>query len=472
MPIDPSIILSQKPMQPIDPLAAMTKAAQYRNLISEGHLRDQQIQNDQLEGGIKRRQLEAADRDVADQQTFQQALAANNGDFGAALKSVAGKINPKYQAAVEKAHFDAVESRSKSSREELADENGKLQAIGGNIEAILQSPPEARPAMYAEAYQALANDPRLGEMAKGHLPMNYDEAKLTRLRWMGQAQEKINESALKTQDQRNKDAAEGRSAALAVPQLTEAQAKATSAEQKATGTEPIQPLEQIKLNAEEAKAAQERQKLANDDRDFLEKVRHNRAEEGLAGARLSTDRELTKLLSPIEAATLQVPYGTTREQAKGKMPSTQAQGVVAAYASRMAQASEEIERLGKELGTGERVYNFLTPNFFNTATGQQFDQAQRDFINAVLRRESGAVISKSEFDNAYKQYIPRAGDSAGVLKQKADNRAIQFAAFKRAAGNAYQDPKAILGEVDPAFKAYADKYFGGDIEKAKAHNKK
>lgn len=53
---------------------------------------------------------------------------------------------------------------------------------------------------------------------------------------------------------------------------------------------------------------------------------------------------------------------------------------------------------------------------------QQVEQAQRDFINAVLRRESGAVISEPEFDNARKQYFPQIGDSPAVIKQKADNR--------------------------------------------------
>ena len=57
-------------------------------------------------------------------------------------------------------------------------------------------------------------------------------------------------------------------------------------------------------------------------------------------------------------------------------------------------------------------------------TDQQAEQAQRDFINAVLRRESGAVISDSEFDNARKQYFPQPGDSKAVLGQKVRNRAL------------------------------------------------
>lgn len=53
---------------------------------------------------------------------------------------------------------------------------------------------------------------------------------------------------------------------------------------------------------------------------------------------------------------------------------------------------------------------------------QQVEQAQRDFVNAVLRRESGAAISQSEFDSARKQYFDQPGDGDAVRKQKARNR--------------------------------------------------
>ena len=53
---------------------------------------------------------------------------------------------------------------------------------------------------------------------------------------------------------------------------------------------------------------------------------------------------------------------------------------------------------------------------------QQIEQAQRDFINAALRRESGAVISDAEFANARQQYFPQPGDSKQVIDQKRRNR--------------------------------------------------
>ena len=63
-------------------------------------------------------------------------------------------------------------------------------------------------------------------------------------------------------------------------------------------------------------------------------------------------------------------------------------------------------------------------NWTQSPDQQRVEQAQRDFVNAVLRRESGAVISPEEFRNAAKQYFPAAGDSPEVRKQKAQNRAL------------------------------------------------
>jgi len=81
------------------------------------------------------------------------------------------------------------------------------------------------------------------------------------------------------------------------------------------------------------------------------------------------------------------------------------------------------------------IGNYLVSNEY-----QQFDQAQRDFINAVLRRESGAVINPEEFTNARLQYLPQPGDSEAVLAQKKANRANAIAGLQTSAGAAYKAP--------------------------------
>lgn len=63
-------------------------------------------------------------------------------------------------------------------------------------------------------------------------------------------------------------------------------------------------------------------------------------------------------------------------------------------------------------------------NWTQSPKQQQVEQSQRDFVNAVLRRESGAAISNSEFDNARRQYFPQIGDDDKVIEQKRRNREL------------------------------------------------
>ena len=65
---------------------------------------------------------------------------------------------------------------------------------------------------------------------------------------------------------------------------------------------------------------------------------------------------------------------------------------------------------------------------------QQNDQARRDFVSAVLRKESGAAISNSEFANEEKKYFPQLGDSEAVIKQKQNSRIKAIEGLKSQAG--------------------------------------
>jgi hypothetical protein len=96
------------------------------------------------------------------------------------------------------------------------------------------------------------------------------------------------------------------------------------------------------------------------------------------------------------------------------------------------QASHEVltKFENKENPYYENTKKFLkdqkVPYLFKSDEYKQIEQAQRDFVNAVLREESGAAIAESEFENAIKQYFPQPGDTAEVVKQKQINREQQF----------------------------------------------
>jgi hypothetical protein len=68
---------------------------------------------------------------------------------------------------------------------------------------------------------------------------------------------------------------------------------------------------------------------------------------------------------------------------------------------------------------------------------KQYAQALRNFINATLRRESGAAIAPSEFDSAIKQYFPQLGDDPQTQQQRRENRQAVQAGLVAEAGEAF-----------------------------------
>jgi hypothetical protein len=84
---------------------------------------------------------------------------------------------------------------------------------------------------------------------------------------------------------------------------------------------------------------------------------------------------------------------------------------------------------------GEAVKRGVQP----TAT-QQYEQAAQAWIRAKLRKESGAAIGVDEMNQEYRTYFPQIGDTADVITQKANARAIATEAMKRSAGKSYTPP--------------------------------
>lgn len=128
---------------------------------------------------------------------------------------------------------------------------------------------------------------------------------------------------------------------------------------------------------------------------------------------------------------------------------TDAQSITGAYANRMEQANLIFNKLDGYAANANPlafsgqsklpdVANFLKSNNF-----QSVEQAQRNFLNAVLRRESGAVISPTEFTEGKKQYFAQPGDTPETVAQKAQTRGLVIEEFKKSAGLGYS-PSAIM----------------------------
>lgn len=139
-------------------------------------------------------------------------------------------------------------------------------------------------------------------------------------------------------------------------------------------------------------------------------------------------------------------YASTGKMQTANEKQTQDQANAALFSRRMEQSNQiisdpAIAQYGMGVkGTMNRA-NAAIPvigNAFVDPQYQQLDQAKRDFINAALRRESGANINAGEFDSADKQYFPQVGDSPEVLKQKAQNRATAIQGIYDAAAPQYR----------------------------------
>jgi len=137
-----------------------------------------------------------------------------------------------------------------------------------------------------------------------------------------------------------------------------------------------------------------------------------------------------------------------QKSAPGSKPMTSDQSNAAVFADRM-QASEaillrpEIADAGLDIAQTIKARVPGIGNYLVTPEYRMYDQAKRDFINATLRRESGAAIAESEFENANKQYFPQPGDDPATLAQKAQNRKTAHAGISRAAGPTYK-PAGIV----------------------------
>jgi hypothetical protein len=156
----------------------------------------------------------------------------------------------------------------------------------------------------------------------------------------------------------------------------------------------------------------------------------------------------------------------------GNKPLTEFQGKSAAFGDRAIKSDKILteltgnynpsaistkQGLGNIWGIGGALESGA--NIALSENSQKAEQAQRDFINALLRQESGAAISSGEFASAAKQYFPQLGDSQGVIAQKAANRKTAIDGFIRSAGpSAKLQPPLASSQHPPEIESLLKKY--------------
>lgn len=83
-------------------------------------------------------------------------------------------------------------------------------------------------------------------------------------------------------------------------------------------------------------------------------------------------------------------------------------------------------------------------NAWLSPSARQGQQAAKDFIAAILRRDTGAAVSDSEFNYYASFLLPQYGDDADTLAQKKESRAQALESIRAGLGTA-----EILAKIGP-----------------------
>lgn len=198
-----------------------------------------------------------------------------------------------------------------------------------------------------------------------------------------------------------------------------------------------------------------------------------RADEDQAMQRIQMDRQAAQ-----EAERLRLAQAAEARASQQAQQGGVEQGKAASFLRRAINAEQNFRGLGQVQPRslpGEMLKN-AAPNVSNIVSGadrQQADQAEREFIAAILRYDSGAAIPPEEFVTQGQIYFPRPGDTPQVLRQKAEARRVAIEGLQAASGPAGQgiplpdftamSPRDTQQrEPDAADRAPLGVRFGGD----------
>lgn len=128
-------------------------------------------------------------------------------------------------------------------------------------------------------------------------------------------------------------------------------------------------------------------------------------------------------------------------------PLSEDQGKSAGYALKASEAFQQLEKLDQPGAARGVAVNSTLANVpviggvaamgtraTQNANTHDVEQAQRNFINAVLRRESGASINAGEFENARLQYFVQPNDPPSTIANKRANMQQAVAGIEASAG--------------------------------------
>lgn len=131
----------------------------------------------------------------------------------------------------------------------------------------------------------------------------------------------------------------------------------------------------------------------------------------------------------------------SRNTAANGKPSTQAEKNDLGFYNRALDAEKTIGTVEDKIGTdiGSQAFLASAPNLMQPKENQIYRQAQRQFTEARLRKESGAAIPDSEYEKDAQTYFKQTGDTPETTARKVAARQAVLQSLAFSAGNAYRE---------------------------------
>jgi hypothetical protein len=380
MAVDAGIPLGVKPMQLDNPTNALAQMMQLRGM-----------QQDQALGAMK---MDEYRRGLAEENVLRDLTKQSGGDMNQLSKLLYGAGNYKQGMAIDKSIAERKKAEADLGKTGAETEKLKIEGLlkktdfAGQLLSAVQDQPsyeQARSAMQANGLNV------------AQLPPQFDPAVVGRL---------VQQS-------------------MSIKEQLAAKHQALTFEETRRHNSVSEG-----LTAQGQQITMRGQNMAD--------ARSREANQNTRGQIVETDNGF--MLADPRAGTAAPLTGPDGKPLKGKAANrqlTDSQAKANLFGSRMAESHRiltDLEGKYSPMGVNAKMAASDVPlvggaagyagNLMLSESGQQAEQAQRDFINAVLRRESGAVISKPEFANGQKQYFPQPGDGPQVLAQKKRNREL------------------------------------------------
>lgn len=473
MAIDPNISLSVKVPEPLDLVGARMKQMNLQQLSQQGQLTGLQIDQARLQQADQAKQRSG--QDLFSRLLSQHSKPDGGVDSYAVEKGLAeggyGQMAVQYgtqSRAESKVQLDNVKTQLENSKNRAA-------IVGSMAGSIMGLPPEQRPIAYARFIEQGQRD---GLFKPGEMPPAYDENFVAQGRNQAiQANDQIANAQKDIELQIKNDEFKQKTAENSWKNVQEQTKYAAGLVAATNMNDPVQ-VEELRRTFDYAKVSPEIRAMLLGKTPQQAMTMGMTPEQQAQAASTAAGQAATMRGQDMQAASTAAGQGVTvrgqdmtdtrarelNEITRNQKPPTSSEQTAAGYYGRALSANRRLEQMeglmvGKS-GTAQVAYKFL-PNMMQTEENQLYKQAQREFTEARLRKESGAAIANSEYENDEKTFFPQPGDQQKTLKQKAEARLEVLNGLRVAAGRAavqlgIDAPTATAPAASDEFTAYAE----------------